>query len=77
VSRDIRRYQSDVVAVLDNGDGRELHAVIEVKGQTGSENKRKRYWLERHWIPAVNAHLEYSAGRAWASLWLATPDKVE
>lgn len=60
-----RQYEPDFIAVAPLADGRELHIVMEVKGLEYPADAEKRRWTEEYWLPAVNAHPEFSKNGPW------------
>ena len=60
-----RQYEPDFIAVAPMADGRELHIVIEVKGLEYPGDAEKRRWTQEYWLPAINAHPEFSKNGPW------------
>ena len=65
-----KQYEPDFVAVIPLKNGRELHLVIEVKGQEYPMDAEKRRWTEEYWIPAVNGDPEYRRQGTWAYAYI-------
>ncbi len=65
-----RNYEPDLIAVAALPDGSELHIVIEVKGLVRETDADKQRWTTQYWLPAVNAHPEYSRAGPWAYLYI-------
>lgn len=61
-----RQYEPDFIAVVPLDNGQELHIVIEVKGQLHASDDEKQRWTEEYWLPAVNAHPEFSKNGPWS-----------
>ena len=65
-----RQYEPDFIAITPLADGRELHIIVEVKGLEYPADAEKRRWTEQYWIPAVNAHPEFSKNGPWAYIYV-------
>ena len=66
-----RQYEPDFIAVVPLANGQELHVVIEVKGQLHASDDEKERWTKQYWLPAVNAHPEFSRNGPWAYIYVA------
>ena len=65
-----RNYEPDFIAAATLADGRTLHIVIEVKGLARETDADKQRWTTQYWLPAVNAHPDFSKSGPWAYLYI-------
>jgi type III restriction enzyme len=69
-----KTYLPDFILLVDDGHGKVLHLVVEIKGYRGEDAKAKKEAMEVFWVPGVNRLKTY--GR-WAFIELQEVYKIE